>query len=384
MKYMGSKRWMLRNGLGHLIQDEIKTAKRFVDLFSGSGAVAQFAAMADHPIEVRAYDLQLFCAVLAGAVISRDFKLDAAKLWTAWLRRATEYLCAHRRQVASLTRLPRAVVFTQAFVEELRLKCATEQRFSITSAYGGHYFSYSQALWLDALRATLPEDRDARLVSLAALVQAASQCAASPGHTAQPFQPTRKAKKFLYEAWQRSITQKTEQVFRRLCAIHANLPGSAEVDDANVATAALRQGDLVFMDPPYSGVHYSRFYHVLETIANGQRETVSGIGRYPPTERRPWSKYSVKSESAKALDDLLRCVAGKGARALLTFPDHDCSNGLSGDIVATTAAQYFKVQCNVVENRFSTMGGTKTLRGDGYGRAARQTANELIFILKPT
>lgn len=383
MKYMGSKRWMLRNGLGHLIQDEIKTAKRFIDLFSGSGAVAHFAATAAHPIEVHAYDLQLFCTILAGAVISRDSKLDAAEEWNAWLKRATEYLHTNRRYASSLAALPRPIGFTQAYVNDVRVKCANEHGFNLTVAYGGHYFSHAQTLWLDALRATLSEKKEIRLVSLSALVQAASQCAASPGHTAQPFQPTRNAKRFLYEAWQKNITLKTEHAFTQLCGTHAHLRGAADVKDANAATSALLGGDLVFLDPPYSGVHYSRFYHVLETIAQGECESVSGVGRYPPTAQRPWSKYSVKSESTKALDDLLKHIAEKDARALLTFPDHDCSNGLSGDTVGATAAQYFKVQRKLVENRFSTLGGTKTTKGEGYGRAARQAANELIFILTP-
>ena len=44
MKYMGSKRKMLQNGLGFLLRQEMRTARRFVDLFSGSGVVARFVA----------------------------------------------------------------------------------------------------------------------------------------------------------------------------------------------------------------------------------------------------------------------------------------------------------------------------------------------------
>jgi integrase len=44
MKYMGSKRAMLQNGLGTLLEQEIVGAKRFVDLFTGSSAVALHVA----------------------------------------------------------------------------------------------------------------------------------------------------------------------------------------------------------------------------------------------------------------------------------------------------------------------------------------------------
>jgi adenine-specific DNA methylase len=175
----------------------------------------------------------------------------------------------------------------------------------------------------------------------------------------------------------------TEDALKRISAVHANERGGASVADANAATSDLHEGDLVFMDPPYSGVHYSRFYHVLETIACGEKQIVSGVGRYPPPEKRPRSKYSVTSESAKALDDLLEKIAAKGARGLLTFPEHNCSNGLSGELVEATATKHFKVVRKSVANRFSTLGGTKSAEGEGYGRAARQMANELIFSLSP-
>ena len=383
MKYMGSKRWMLRNGLGHLIQDQIKTANRFVDLFSGSGAVAQFAATADHAIEVRAYDLQLFCVVLAGAVVARDAIIETDASWELWKQRARAYLSGHRLHSAATITLPEPRGFTRAFVECERLQSENEANFAITAAYGGHYFSHAQALWIDALRATLPTEPNARIVALAALVQAASQCAASPGHTAQPFQPTRGAKRFLYEAWQRDVVTMTGTIFQRLALVHAKQCGGAKVLDANLATADLAERDLVFVDPPYSGVHYSRFYHVLETIAQGECKPVSGVGRYPPPEERPRSRYSVQTESLAALEDLLKKIAAQGARALLTFPEHSCSNGLSGDLVGATAAEYFKVQRKAVANRFSTLGGTKSSATEGNGRTARQTANELIFVLTP-
>jgi len=383
MKYMGSKRWMLRNGLGHLIQDEIQTAGRFVDLFTGSGAVAQFAATASHSIEVRAYDLQLFSVVLADAVLARDSVIDFSATWEKWHKAAKEFLHSHDRKLAAAEDIPRPCKFTRAHVEATRLQCANEGKFKVTAAYGGHYFSYAQALWIDALRETLPQRKPARTTALAALIQAASQCAASPGHTAQPFQPTRRAKKFIYEAWQRDIVQTTQDALKRISVIHANERGGAKVADANKAATELLESDLVFMDPPYSGVHYSRFYHVLETIAEGESQIVSGAGRYPASDKRPRSKYSVSSESADALDDLLKKIAEKGARGLLTFPEHNCSNGLSGEIVQVTAEKYFKVQRKPVLNRFSTLGGTKSSAGEGYGRTARQVATELIFILDP-
>src|SRR5437764_313563 len=87
MKYMGSKRAMLRNGLGTLLEQEISTATRFVDLFTGSATVANHVAQ-KFDVPVLASDLQSYSIALASAVIGRTKKLNCATIWDHWLRRA--------------------------------------------------------------------------------------------------------------------------------------------------------------------------------------------------------------------------------------------------------------------------------------------------------
>jgi adenine-specific DNA-methyltransferase len=372
VKYMGSKRAMLSNGLGELLTRERVGAGRFVDLFTGSGSVAIYIAR-KYKIPVFAYDLQKYSVVLADAVISRKAAINWEPIWKLWHRRA-------QNQIADNS-VPKTIKLTQAIVANFREWCSN-QSLPITKAYGGHYFSPEQAVWIDALRATLPDDVPQKTAALAALIQAASESAAAPGHTAQPLQPTRTAKPFLQRAWAFDIADRTKKAFEEISGRYAKEIGSAEVRDANEAAALLRKGDLAFIDTPYSGEHYSRFYHVLETIVNGECGAVSGVGRYPAHCLRPKSKFSLKTESEDALDDLLETIAGQGARAILTFPDHDCSNGLSGELVREIASKYFDVYEKTVESDFSTLGGTRTDE-DGDGRHPRQKTSELMLVLKP-
>lgn len=137
----------------------------------------------------------------------------------------------------------------------------------------------------------------------------------------------------------------------------------------------------MFIDPPYTSVHYSRFYHVLETVAQGRCGEVSGIGRYPAEKRRPRSKYSLQAEAPFALDNLLKTIAARGSKVILTFPDHKCSNGLSGYMVQKIAARHFSIRKKTVRSRFSTLGGTSDNRGNEAGRAARRDARELVLTL---
>lgn len=176
---------------------------------------------------------------------------------------------------------------------------------------------------------------------------------------------------------------KVHDAFVNLSPYHAKKIGIARVMDANAAAKLVRKGDLVFLDPPYSGVHYSRFYHVLETLARGSCGTVSGTGRYPPQDERPRSKYSVSSEAKDALDKLLAQLARKKAKTILTFPQRKCSNGLSGKKVLEIASKYFEVESTFKRSRFSTLGGTIDADGKGYGRKARQKTHELILTLTP-
>ena len=376
MKYMGSKRAMLANGLGKLLMAETEKAERFADLFVGSGAVAWYVAE-NTTCRVLAADLQLFAVSLAEAVISRKRAVEPESVRKQWFLQAQERIRGSRlyREAEDFdnTTWERARRRNVAYAREI---CGVSRR-SITRAYGGHYFSPKQALTLDALRGALPTDSAQRTVALAALICAASECAAAPGHTAQPFQPTRKAAQFLFEAWRRDVFAHVRAALERICPKFALSTGRGMVSDAEGAADMLRAGDVAFLDPPYSGVHYSRFYHVLESIARGTPTEIEGVGRYPPPKERPRSEFSIKSTSENALDRLLAKLAEKEVRTIVTFPEEETSNGLSGSVVERIAKKYFRTSKVVVNGRFSTLGG------NSKNRRARIPAYEIILTLAP-
>jgi len=379
MKYMGSKQAMLRNGLGDLLTREARKADRFVDLFSGSSAVSWHVAKSTKK-PVLAVDLQEFAAALAGAILRRTKPLDGKVLWKPWQARAEKWLTTRFGKELKQSRrfdsehekelLKRHVLSARRF-------CSHIQRAAVANAYGGYYFSPLQALWIDALRATLPRTQPERDIALASLLEAASQCAAAPGHTAQPFGNTPTAREWIHDAWSRDVLFHTKNALCSLASRHATKKGVARVGDANRVAKRLKKGDLAFVDPPYSGVHYSRFYHVLETITRGRQVKVSGTGRYPPIKKRPHSKYSTNGQSKAALEDLLSTLARKRVRVVLTFPAGKASNSLSGRIVRRLAEKYFVMRRQTVKTRFSTLGG------NGRHRKAQLSRGELILVLRP-
>lgn len=331
-------------------------------------------AACKYDIPVLAFDLQYYSKVLAGAVLGRDQPLVADTVWSAWNKRA-------KARFSKIADIPATDIINSRNVTTFR-NWSAQQSGLITRAYGGHYFSPTQASWIDSFLKTLPNKIPEKNVALAALIDAASQSAAAPGHTAQPFQPTRGARKYLESSWRVDLPSKVALGLKALASIHAKQIGASKVADANKAAHQVREGDLVFLDPPYSGVHYSRFYHVLETIARMECGEVSGVGRYPPPRERPRSSYSMKGEAAEALDDLLDNIAHRGAKAIVTFPDHECSNGLSGEAIVDMSAEYFRIRIKEVDSKFSTLGG-RVLPAGKAGRGGRQYRSELMLVLDP-
>jgi adenine-specific DNA-methyltransferase len=374
---MGSKRVMLQNGFGSAITAAAAGSERIVDLMAGSGAVAWYAAQNfDQP--VLAVDLQAYSAVLSSAVISRTRGLNVSKLEREWLMPA-------RRGATRTAHWSAAEDFDQpadrGAVEQARALCEDEDGGMIWSSYGGHYFSPRQAIQLDRALALLPGREPDRSACRAALIAAAGYCAAAPGHTAQPFQPTESAIPYIRDFWRRDPLTYAGSWLADISPRFARRKGGTEVADALDVVEGLDASDLVIIDPPYSDVQYSRFYHVLEAIARAKDDAtstpVSGVGRYPPFEARPRSDFSLKSRSQDAIEDLLDALAERGCQAIITFPAARCSNGLSGSQIARIARRQFEVRTKTVKGRFSTLGGNNTTR------AARTASAELIITLSP-
>jgi adenine-specific DNA-methyltransferase len=377
MKYMGSKRYMLTNGLGKLICFHAERASRVVDLFSGSGAISWFAA--EHVAKpVLANDLQAFASILARSVVARTTPVKTQSFLPHWLRTAKKLMLeVGASEVGRRTLRDIRAAEGVRYVEIARERCAevAAADFPITTAYGGYYYDPLQALAIDCLRKALPADEPAREVALASLISAASICVAAPGHTAQPLAATPSALPFLLEAWNRDVLASTARVFQMIASRYARARGEATTGDAFQLANSVREGDLVVVDPPYSNVQYSRFYHVLETIARGTTSGVSGNGRYPPREERPQSKYSLRSQASEEMDRLLKTLAANGAVVIMTFPAGAASNGLSGPSVREIASRHYRIAEQKIPGTFSTLGG------NGMHRPGRQKSEELILVL---
>lgn len=375
MKYMGSKAALLRGELGSLLVEESQKSSRFVDLFSGSGAVGNYIAE-NVAIPVLSVDLQRYSQVFSESIIGRYRPQVDGPAVSSWVSSARKALAVDTGY-SSLAE-PVSDFNEDAVVQDRRLASTISNTGFITRHYGGHYFSVRQAYALDYLYSTLPKQEPHRALSLAALLHTASMCAAAPGHTAQPFQPTTKLLPYIRSAWNRDVLEECQRQVEQISKRHAIVRGEARTGDALEIATELWEDDLVFCDPPYSAVQYSRFYHVLEGIACGGWPNVYGAGRSPERILRPSSGFSMKTKAVSAMSNLLARLRQRSCRVLVTFPDLRASNGLSSSDIVALASGSWKVREQYVESVHSTLGGSGNV-----GRGSRRSLREAVLLLEP-
>lgn len=389
MKYMGHKGKMLPV-LGEILLEYGARAEKIADPFCGSAAVSWFLAE-NTKKEIISGDIQSFAVARARAVIERTEAFDPTTMIQTWFARAKQIVdnvASHfpnnlrsiEPNLTAPTRIKQVVDQSRKFCKDVLpvVFGGFKGAWPISKAYGGYYYSPVQALIFDALRQSLPANPSKRKVALAALVEAVGKAAAAPGHTAQPFQPTASSAKYIIESWTRDPWTLVSDATRGIARRSAFTTGKGVVGDFRKTISLLGQGDLVFADPPYSGVHYSRFYHALETITRGIEFEPEGKGRYPSIQDRPSSAFSKKTGAKDAAANLLRACAKQRATLVLTFPTRGASNGLeANDFIEMGIPLFSTVHVEEVISDFSTLGGNKK------HRAARQACNESILCFVP-
>lgn len=210
-------------------------------------------------------------------------------------------------------------------IEAHRAAPGTAPYSLFTRLYPGTYFGLRQAIELDSLRYAIAEaEREHRDALMNALLVAASHCAAAPGHFAQPLTP-RDAKNTRYimgirrrSLWDRFIEALDELVIPSCHDRASN--GTYNLDAIRfVQTIGAEHDDLVvYADPPFSRAQYSRYYHVLETLALYDYPVVEYNGRYRPD--RFQTGFSQRAKVSATMESFIESCAATGAKLFLSYP----------------------------------------------------------------
>jgi 16S rRNA G966 N2-methylase RsmD len=405
------------------------------DLFAGSGTVA---GALSHRRTVIAVDIQEYSRVLCGAVLnppdapeslieitSRAFESEFA----ATLEYATAPLIEYEEAALKAATLGSADLLAElldhgsieAFaatdahwvvggdfskrMTEVRARLRAsglhdDPRSVLTRFYGGLYFSYAQAARLDALRASavdlVGKLRDS---ILAIALSSASDVVNTVGkHFAQPVRLRKrdgsiKASLVGKVRRDRSLDVKNiglgwahryaalQPSNRPHVAVRADFESSLREPPAKVS--------VVYADPPYTRDHYSRYYHILETIARGDTPTLSAsnlvhlkFSRGLYRSDRYQSPFCIRSQAPRAFASLFSAVRHLDAALVLSYSPFDSGSHprmlTIDDLVASARNHFAEVQVRSI-GRFAH----SKLNSSDRTLAASDEA-ELLVLCRPS
>jgi len=221
-----------------------------------------------------------------------------------------------------------------------------DARAILTRYYGGIYFSVAQAVELDALldvvHALPPKQRD---YYLAIVLSTASEVVNTVGKQfAQPIRPrdsSGQPKRHLTQQIIRDRARKPSATFREWADRYEAIPEATETHRAvrahyrDFLKAESGKLSVVYADPPYTRDHYSRYYHVLETMCLRDNPAVSTMklgnqelmsrGFY--REERHQSPFCIKSKAPGAFTELFEGVKRLKAPLVVSYSPFQASEG---------------------------------------------------------
>jgi adenine-specific DNA-methyltransferase len=217
----------------------------------------------------------------------------------------------------------------------------TEQsHYSMTTLYfSASYFSTRQTVALDALRYAIDtvDSRHQRDWLLSAWLATAGRVINAPGHTAQFLKPnTDQAAKRIRRQWQRPVWSIFREELATVCPV-----GPSDWRRKNRVTTfdalglvadgrRLTNVSLAYADPPYTKDHYSRYYHIYETMYRYDFPGSTGAGRYR-TDRSP-SRFSLATQVVESFSGLLENLNRRGIPLVLSYPSDGLIQRVGADL----------------------------------------------------
>jgi adenine-specific DNA-methyltransferase len=319
----------------------------FLDLMSGTGIISRKLASY---YKLTANDANPYASVLTGAQ-PITFSASGVVSLMAGVRPLYEY--EFQRLAGMLAEaLEKEAVFLHGDYDQTSLSAYRafvsasigiaiegppargEPHRMIVSRYANAYFGVRQAAEIDSIRSAineaLPEPSPERNLLLAALLIASCVCMTGP-HFAQPLKVgSLAAFRQVAERRARSVVWEFETAVRRLASRRpVRFPISPVTTlDWREALAnfvgGLGSGTLgaIYLDPPYTRLQYSRYYHVLNSLILYDYPPIEGVGRYSPRTSRFSSRFEYRpGPAAREFEDVFDACARNQLTVLLSYSD---------------------------------------------------------------
>lgn len=380
--YLGSKLRLLE-AIKDTLQKNVTKDGAICDLFAGSGTVSKYLLQYRDVISV---DIQRYSQVLCEASMGKlenfpDVESVVREIYgqqtTRSLLKASEQLLTYERlcmeRALNEDIAPLYEIVENGSIYILENQGCPELSFKLGSCmadclshihdcieldaadsmilryYGGLYFSYKQAIDMDCIAHWIfAQSGLLHIKALAALLSTASDVVNTVGKQfAQPLK-VRNAKGNLkvslkakiisdrsenvyeiFSKWLKYYFEAGDDTNRHTVICGDYVSALDKLQDFNIAA--------VYADPPYTRYHYSRYYHVLETICLRDNPLVSttfpngkgGISRAIYRVDRHQSPFCIKSKAEGAFDILFRKVRNLDVPLVLSYSPFDASKAVT-------------------------------------------------------
>jgi adenine-specific DNA-methyltransferase len=347
IKYMGSKSKIMDFVLSGI--DEVYQGGPLCDLFGGSASLA--GAVGDQ-VAVHSNDIQSYSAVIARAYLTA-WRAESSPTSATIIEQARAIVDRNRKPIDCLHDYSAPVSLKKFNAVEQEQQALIDRTFRrpwhlFLKYYSGTWWSAEQALWIDAIREIADRYKGDPCydVFLSSLMFAMAYSSQGTGHYAQYRDAnTESSMRDISIYRKRSVAQlfvkKYEAVLADLRTEPAAHPHKITTLDYRTCLSDF-SGGTVYADPPYAFVHYSRFYHALETLVLydypgiQEKNGVVVKGRY--REDRHQSPFCIRSLVKGAFEELFRAVRASGSNLVLSYSN---TGMISLDDLGELAAREF-------------------------------------------
>ncbi|WP_241088889.1 DNA adenine methylase [Pseudomonas viridiflava] len=330
VKYMGSKSKII-DFVIEGINDVRRAEQPVLDLFAGS---ASLAGAIGRKVPFYSNDIQKYSSILSTAYVS-SWKAPGTPDIQTLVMQAQEIINQVRGNIEHhmypFSGDQGLSVFNAREAKERELIHSNFDHpwHLFLKYYSGTWWSVEQCAWIDAFREVAERYKDHPIydVILASLMFAMAYCSQGTGHYAQYRDANSNSSMndiLLYRKRDivKYFTRKYEETLSSLEETPPHFEFNATAADFVDCLENFSEG-VVYADPPYCFVHYSRFYHALETLVlyDYPELQIRGDsvvkGRYRIDRHQ--SPFCIASKVEKAFTDLFSKVNASDSGLVLSY-----------------------------------------------------------------
>lgn len=329
IKYMGSKTKILPFVISGI--EEVLHGDSVCDLFAGSCSLS--GALKDQ-ITIISNDIQKYSSIIAKTYLTdwNDHKVSLMLI----IKQAQQYFDNHYKEFVKDYQYDKIVNIESFNIIEKKSQTLINHHFSnewhlFIKNYSGTWWSTEQCAWIDSLRHSINNYKDSSFYNtlLSSLMYAMAYSSQGTGHYAQYRDAnTESSMNDILIYRKKNIVALFEKKAKE--SIHS-LPTQPRTLDHQVLSEDYLEclqkmnNVTIYADPPYCFVHYSRFYHALETIVlydYPEIQKKNGLfvkGRY--REDRHQSPFCIRTKVKSAFDNMFSLIKKNGCSLVLSYSD---------------------------------------------------------------